>query len=68
MTYMTNSRNKKTMAITMTIFKVAECSMYVQDNRWISIFEKHGLENLNVIGAIRSKPLVYVLPVSVLDY
>ena len=47
---------------------MAECSMYVQDNRWISIFEKHSLENLNVIGAIRSEPVVYVLPVSVLDY
>jgi len=47
---------------------VAECSMYVQDNRWISIFEQHSLENLNVIGAIRSEPVVYVLPVSVLDY
>ena len=50
------------------LIKVAECSMYVQDNRWISTFEKHGLENLNVIWAIRSKPVVYVLPVSVLDY
>ena len=42
--------------------------MYVQDNRWISTFEKHGLENLNVIWAIRSKPVVYVLHVFGLDY